>query len=170
MFETGDYIVYGNTGICQVMGVTTMHMDGVSQDRLYYILRPEKTTEGKIFTPVENNRIVMRELLTKEQAESLIDEIPQIETLGISNEKQREATYKECIRSCECREWVRMIKTIRRRKQERLSKGKRTTATDERYLKAAEDNLYAELSMLLGVPKEKMVEYIAERIDAPKKA
>lgn len=165
MFETGDYIVYGNTGICQVVGVTTMQMDGVSKDRLYYILRPEGKTEGTIFTPVENNRIVMRGLLTKEEAEALIDEIPQIEMLGIDNEKKREETYKECIRSCECREWVRMIKTIHRRKQDRIAKGKRTTATDERYLKAAEDNLYAELSMLLGIPKENMVDYIANRID-----
>ena len=24
MFETGEYVVYGRTGICQVTGVTTM--------------------------------------------------------------------------------------------------------------------------------------------------
>ena len=29
MFETGEYIVYGKTGICQVMGVTTMNMEGI---------------------------------------------------------------------------------------------------------------------------------------------
>lgn len=28
MFETGEYVVYGRTGICQVTGVTTMKMDG----------------------------------------------------------------------------------------------------------------------------------------------
>lgn len=164
MFAAGDYIVYGNTGICQVMGVTTMEMEGVSTDRLYYILRPENKSEGTIFTPVENNRIVMRRLLTKEEAEALIEEIPEIETLGITNEKKREETYKECIRSCECREWVRIIKTINYRNRDRMKKGKRTTATDERYLKTAEDNLYSELSILLGVPKDKMEDYIAERI------
>ena len=40
MFETGEYVVYGRTGICQVTGVTTMKMDGSSSERLYYILRP----------------------------------------------------------------------------------------------------------------------------------
>ena len=53
MFETGEYVVYGRTGICQVTGVTTMKMDGSSSERLYYILRPGGETEGKIFTPVE---------------------------------------------------------------------------------------------------------------------
>ena len=32
MFETGEYVVYGRTGICQVTGVTTMRVDGSSGD------------------------------------------------------------------------------------------------------------------------------------------
>ena len=35
MFETGEYVVYGRTGICKVTGVTTMKMDGASGERLY---------------------------------------------------------------------------------------------------------------------------------------
>ena len=164
MFETGEYVVYGKTGICQVMGVTTMDMEGVPKDRLYYILRPDGKTEGTIFVPVENQKLVMRRILTKAEAEELINEIPDIEMLGIENEKLREETYKACIRSCQCRELVRMIKTIYFRKRERNIRGKKATATDERYLKTAEDNLYAELSILLDVPREMMVGYISDRI------
>ena len=47
--KTGEYIVYGKNGICQVMGVTTMDMEGIPKDRLYYILRPDGETEGTIF-------------------------------------------------------------------------------------------------------------------------
>ena len=86
MFETGEYVVYGRTGICQVTGVTTMKMDGSSSERLYYILRPGGETEGKIFTPVEGGKQVLRGIITKEEAEKLIDEIPSIETLSIENE------------------------------------------------------------------------------------
>ena len=39
MFETGEYVVYGRTGICQVTGVTTMRVDGSSGEKLYYVLR-----------------------------------------------------------------------------------------------------------------------------------
>ena len=38
MFQKGDYIVYGSTGVCEVMDVTTVEMTGVEKDRLYYIL------------------------------------------------------------------------------------------------------------------------------------
>lgn len=170
MFETGDYIVYGNTGICQVMGVTTMNIDGIPKDRLYYILRPEGQREGKIFTPVENGKLVMRKVMTKQDAEELINEIPEIETLDITDEKLREEKYKECLKSCDSREMIRIIKTIYLRKQDRFAKGKKVTATDERYLRQAEENLYSELSILLGVPKNDMEEYITVRLDRKQKA
>mgnify|MGYP000099127191 CR=1 FL=1 len=102
MFETGEYVVYGRTGICQVTGVTTMRVDGSSGEKLYYVLRPGGETDGKIFTPVEGGKQVLRGIITREEAERLIDEIPSIETLSIENEKFREDSYKKCIRTCEC--------------------------------------------------------------------
>ena len=35
---------------------------------------------------------------------------------------------------------------------------------DERYLRMAEDNLYSELSLVLGIPKEEMEGYITQRV------
>ena len=164
MFETGEYVVYVRPGICKVTGAPTMKMDGASGERLYYVLRPGGETEGKIFTPVEGGKQVLRGIITKEEAEKLINEIPLIETLSIENEKFREDSYKKCIRTCECRDLLRIIKTIYIRKQTRLSHGKKTTATDERYLKMAEDHLYSEFSMLLDIPKDHMADYIKQRI------
>ena len=39
MYEVGDLIVYGRTGICEVTEITTLKMDGVPKDKLYYILK-----------------------------------------------------------------------------------------------------------------------------------
>ena len=80
----------------------------------------------------------MRNII-KEEAEKLIREIPQIEGLWIGNEKQREEKYRECMKSCKCAEWVRIIKTLYERKVSRLKQGKKITATDERYLRMAEE-------------------------------
>ena len=112
MYEVGDLIVYGRTGICEVTEITTLKMDGVPKDKLYYILRPVREKRGKVFTPVDNEKIVMRKVISKEEAEELIREIPQIEGLWIGSEKQREEKYKECMKSCKCAEWVRIIKTL----------------------------------------------------------
>ena len=69
MYEVGDLIVYGRTGICEVTEITTLKMDGVPKDKLYYILRPVREKRGKVFTPVDNEKIVMRRVISKEEAE-----------------------------------------------------------------------------------------------------
>ena len=45
-----------------------------------------------------------------------------------------------------------------------IAQGKKVTAVDERYMKVAENELYGELSLTLGVPREKMEDYIKERL------
>ena len=164
MFEKGDFIVYGNNGVCEVKDVTTVNMKGASKNRLYYILCPRYHKDSKIFTPVDSNKTVMRAILSKEEADALIDDIPEIEEVWVSNDKQREEKYRETMKSCECKDWIRIIKTLYLRRQERIAQGKKTTAMDDKYLRIAEENLYSELSIALGIPKEEMEEYITKRV------
>ena len=113
-----------------------MEMEGVPKDRLYYVLRPENGTGGTIFTPVENSKVALRRIMTKEEVEELLGDMSRMETLDIPNEKLRETCYKECMKSCDSRNLVRMIKTI---------------------------------SLLLGIPKGKVVDYISEKIENSEK-
>lgn len=164
MFAKGEMVVYGRNGICRIMDITTMKMEGVPDDRLYYIVVPVKEG-GRIYTPVDNQKIVMRKVLSREEALALIDEIPRIEALWTVNDKLREAAYKDCIKSCDCREWVKIIKTMYLRNQERALQGKRITATDEKYLRLAEESLFAELSLSLAIPKGEIEDFIINRIE-----
>lgn len=165
MFEKNEYIIYGTSGVCRIEDITTMNMDGVSRDKLFYVLAPSSQKGGKIFTPVDSKKTLMRRILTREEATRLIDEIPDIEQLWFTSDKLREEKYKECMRSCDCREWVKIIKTLYLRKAERSAQGKKITSTDEKYLRMAEDYLYTELEIPLEVPKENMEEYITGRIE-----
>ena len=47
----------------------------------------------------------------------------------------------------------------------RLKQGKKITATDERYLRMAEGNLYSELSIALGIPESGMEAYITNQMN-----
>lgn len=165
MFEKGEYIIYGTSGVCKIEDITTMNMASVPSDKLFYVLSPSSQKGGKIFTPVDNQKTVMRRVLSKKEAEDLINEIPEIEELWITNEKMREENYKACMRSGDCRDWIRIIKTLYLRKQQRNAQGKKITATDERYLKMAEDYLYSELEIPLGIPKAEMEDYITRKIE-----
>ena len=164
MFEVGDYIVCGNNGICSVENISTIDVPDVDPNRLYYILQPVFAKTSVVYIPVDNEKIIMRKVLTKEQVNELIDHIPEIETIGEPNDKLREERFKECMKYHDCVEWLKVIKTLYLRKQERVERGQKVTATDARYMKTAEDNLYCEFAMALGIDRNEVVDFIEKRI------
>ena len=162
MFKVGDYVVYGSTGVCRVEDITMLDMAGTEKE--YYVLVPVYNKNGKAFLPVDNTKVVLRPVLTKDEALKLIDTIPQIEEISPVNDRGREEKYKELARTCDCRSGVTIIKTIYVRKQERLAQGKKVTSTDERYFKLAEDSLYSELGFAMDMDREEVSGFIRERI------
>lgn len=165
MFQTGDYIIYGNNGVCQVESVGTIDMiPGIPKDKIYYTLKPIYIKGSTIYTPVDNQKVLIRPLISKEEAMELIDGVEEIETLWVSNEKQREEVYKEALVTCDCRELIKIIKTVYQRMQSRLAEGKKITNNDRKYFKIASDSLYGELAIVLNMEKEKVEDFIVERM------
>lgn len=169
MFEVGEYIVYGVKGVCRVEEITHIDISGADKNRLYYVLTPIGESSGKIYAPTDNRKVMMRRVITKEEANRLIGELPQIELLWVPDDKQREAKYKEALSTCDYRAWVSIVKTLYLRKQERIAQGKKITALDERYMRTAENELYSELSLALDIPKDKMEDYIMGQLEAAQK-
>lgn len=165
MFEAGQYIVYGSTGVCKVEEIKKMAAPGTKTDRLYYSLEPVYDKGCRVFTPVDNEKVIMRPVLTEEEAKQLIDRVKELDTLWVANEKNREQIYKESIRTCSCEEWVRIIKTLYLRKKSRLAEGKKVTSSDAKYLHLAEENLYGELSVVMGIPKDEVEGYITKKVE-----
>lgn len=163
MFKVGEYIVYGMNGVCRVEEVGPMKMSGVDSDRLYYTLLPLYTKGSRVFTPVDNQKIVMRAVISKQEAGKLVEEFKQIETIEEQRDKNRELAYKEALRSCDCKQWIRIINTAIKRKEERSAIGKKMAACDERYLKQAQDSLYGELAISLQIDKSEVENYIMHR-------
>lgn len=165
MFQVGDYVVHGNNGVCEVMNIGTLNLTGIPKDKIYYTLCPYHSKGSKIFAPADNQKIIMRPVITKDEAMSLIGNIKNIEFLWIQDDKRRELEYKEAFRKCDCNELVKIIKTIYLRKQSRLAEGKKVTSGDEKYFHLAEDSLYGELAIPLGMEKEKVRDYIITLVD-----
>lgn len=166
VFQVGQLIVYGNTGVCRVEKIGPPDLVGAAEGVDYYTLSPYYSKNSRIFTPCDNDKVVMRPVISKREAKKLVDDIPEIELLSIVDEKTREERYKETMRSCDCREFVSIIKTIHERKIQRLAEGKKVTASDEKYFNMAEDKLYGELAIALEMDKIKVKEYIKEKVES----
>lgn len=162
MFNVGDYVVYGNTGVCKIEDIGPLSIG--SKDKDYYTLVPVYGRNSKLYSVVDSDKVVIRPIMTKQESDALIDEMEEIDTLRIGDEKRREEIYKETMKTCDGKEWVRIIKTLYLRKMDRISHGKKVTSSDERYLQMAEENLYGELAFSLQMPKEEVGEFIIDRI------
>lgn len=170
MFLAGEYIIYGTTGVCKVEAVGPMKMSGMkNSEKLYYTLAPLSSKGSKVFTPVDNDKVIMRAVLTKEEAQQLVDEIPTIELLWVADEKRREDIYKTALKTCDPREWIKIIKTLYLRKMSRIAEGKKVTVSDGKYLHIAEERLYEELSHSLEMGKEEVLEYITSHVEKSEK-
>lgn len=164
MFEIGEYVVCGNKGVCVVEEITTLNISGVDKERAYYILKPKYLSGSTVYVPVDSSKESIRKVLAPEEARKLIDAIPDISLLTIANEKLSEQTYRDSMKTNQCVEWVRIIKTIHLRKQKRLQAGRKVTAVDAKYSRLAEENLYGELAVSLGIDRDKVETYITEEI------
>lgn len=77
MFAAGDLVIYGGNGVCEVTEVGPLRGSrGAERKRLYYTLRPRSGTET-IYAPVDTP-VYMRGIISREEAERLIDCIPEL--------------------------------------------------------------------------------------------
>lgn len=163
MYSIGEYISYGNSGVCEVIGTSEMAGQAAGGSaRICYILQPLHDRSCRIMTPVDNTKVVMRSLLTKEQTRELLADIPEIEPIPNQSARQQELSYQKALYSGDCREWISLIKTLRGRIEMRKEKGKKITATDDRYFRAVTEKLTEEFSVVLGMDADKTKEMLED--------
>lgn len=165
MFSIGDLIIYGSTGVCEVTDITNSDITGEEQDRLFYTLTP-LYQDCVISVPVNTTKIFMRPIISKDEAERLIDTIPTIKAEAFHSKVMRELTehYEASINTHDCAELVELTMSIYAKKQYAEQQKRKFGAIDERFMKRAEELLFGELSAALNIPKDSVPDYIAERI------
>lgn len=166
VFKIGDYVICGNKGVCVVENITTLNISGVDREREYYILKPLYLTGSTVYVPVDSPKESMRRVMERGEAQKLIETIPDIPLLTIPNDKLSEQMYRECIRTNNCEELVKIIKTIHLRKQKRIQAGRKVTAVDAKYFHMAVDNLYGELAVVLNMSRDEVEGYIVAALDS----
>ena len=78
MYQAGQTVVYGTTGVCKITEITTKEFDGNTVE--YYVLRPVTGQESTVFVPTHNERLTqnLRCVLSKDEMESFIRSFPDI--------------------------------------------------------------------------------------------
>ena len=165
MYKIGEYIVKNGNGVCRVVDIVHLDMDGIDKNRLYYLLVPINDEHGRVYLPVDTSAQQTRKVMSMEGAYELIANISDIQEISISNDKLLEQKYKETIKNIDPKSLFRIIKTTYLRKRDRLEKGKKNTVADEHYLTLAEKHLFSELCLVLGKTKEEVHDLIVAAVN-----
>lgn len=162
MFKINDYVVYGSNGVCQIEDIEMMSLK--NQELEYYILSPVYNSRMTIKIPVNNNKILMRELMSKSEVKNLIEGISRNETIEIEDSRKRAQEYRDIIKRGNAEDIIKVINSIRLEEDEKISLGKKLNKTDEDIMIIARKQLYQEIAIVLGINIDDVGDYIKNNI------
>lgn len=87
MFEKGDLILYETAGVCRIEEISRLEF--LKNDRVYYSLVPVFEKDSVIYVPVDNEKVKMRPIMSREEAEAFIEQLPAIEGRRDIGEKEK---------------------------------------------------------------------------------
>ncbi|MBR2832115.1 MAG: hypothetical protein IKE57_04215 [Oscillospiraceae bacterium] len=165
MFHVGDLIVYGSTGVCLVSEIA--HRNGADGgERLFYVLKPlyQKCT---ISAPVDSDKVFMRPIISRSEADRLIDSIPHRSAEACQDRALRQLTkyYEDKIRSHDCGELIDLTMSIHAKRELAVSQNRKLGSVDERFMKRAEELLFGEFAAALEIEPDDVPDYIRSRIE-----
>ena len=141
MFQPGELVVYGSTGVCRVEEIAGLDQPGGDRNKRYYLLRP-LWQDGVIYAPVDSEKVPMRPVISREEAEALIEQMPAIQAAacrGVTAQALAQQ-YQAAVRDGGHQALIEMMKQ-------------------------AERMLYGELATALGIGFDEVEPYIASRIE-----
>lgn len=165
MYQTGELVLYGSTGVCRVTEIREQSSPSGDM-RLYYVLQP-LYENCVISAPVGSDKVFMRPIISREEAEEIIRGIPEISPRPLSGKASRELSeqYETVLKSHDCGKLVELTMSIYQKKQEFMRQHRKFGAVDERFLKRAEDLLFGELAAALEIPRDRVQAYISSRVE-----
>ncbi len=160
MFKQGDYVNYSCRGVCLIDEIKEKTID--NKKNMYYIMHPINVKNSVIMTPVNNEKIKMRLIMKKKNAEDIMDTLLVNSNLPrITDKKMRERVYTKMLKEGNPNELVEIINVLNEEENEKRSEGRKNSATDEKYLQKAKELLFSELSVSLGIE----IDQIKQRVE-----
>ena len=157
MFKLNDYVIY-KRDICKIKEIKKIN------NKDYYLLVPVDDDSLTINVPIDLESDI-RGIITKEEADKIIDSIPSVDIIDCPYDKMYEYEYKSLLSDMEPESLVKIIKTTYLRNKERVDNKRKIGEKDDAYFKKAEKLLYTELSLALGMSFEETKDYVISKVE-----
>lgn len=164
MYKVNELVVYENSGVCCIEKIEEVSFP--SGPKTCYVMRPVFSKNETIYAPVDNPKVIMRPVITKDEALELIHSIPETEVQSFEGLRtmELEGKYREAARSRTCHDLIALAMAIYRKIRNARKSGRKVSEVDDRYLKRLNDQIDGELAIALGIRKEEVQGFIAREI------
>ena len=157
MLKEGDLIMHETAGVCRVTGETTL--DGLTG--VYYIICPLYMKDATFYTPRDNGKVKIRPIMTREDALTLIDALPTVDSIKFQNFNDQKQRSNEILKSGDS---LQLTKSLYEEQSRRAKRGKKSSLNDSTLLKKAELLLFGELATALEIELDQVQDFIAEKL------
>ena len=165
MFQVGDQVVYGIHGVCRVADQEERVID---RKRVTYLaLEPVGQDGSRYLVPTHNAAAMakLRQMLSKEELEALLQSDEVREDGWIRDENLRKQTYRELISSGDRVKLLCMVRTLYRHKAEQAAAGRKVHLCDDNFLRDAEKLLASEVSIVMDMEFDQAKRYLKEKLN-----
>lgn len=168
MYRIDDMIVYARMGICQIKDIEKKAFSvKSSSESTCYVLKPIYDKTSTVFVPVDNEKLtgMMRNVMTKEEIDGLLENIKGKEDEWIENQHERNIKFREILSNGVRQDMLMMIRCIQAKKKDLDDKGKKLGSSDETTLKEAKREVNQEFAYALDIDQDGVGDYITSRIN-----
>ncbi len=160
MYKVNDIVVY-RRDVCKIIG---KHRSDFTGEQCY-ILVPYEKQDGsvKMQVPVSNRGGHLRNLITRDEIDSLIAEAPDIQQLE-NKPANMKSQYASLLKTDSLTDLICIIKTSYNRNRLRREQNKKMASVDDEYLQKAERYLYAEIAVALGLSYDESKEFFENEV------
>jgi len=165
-FKTGEYVVYGSSGICRIKGKERMSFNSQMPEREYYLLEQTNSSLSTIYVPTDNERLCskIRYILTAYEIDAILEECKN-ETIEWQNDrKRRTELFREILIRADSKEYILLICCIYKRIHELEANQKHISSSDMGVLSNAERAVREEFSFALGITPGEVAGYIKQKL------
>lgn len=162
MYSIGEKIIYGPLGVMEIVDISDQTIGEITKK--YYVLKEYAATSSSLtYVPLDNVELTsqMKPLLTKKEIIKVIKQAKaEPELLWIDDNRARSEFYKRIIASADRVKMLAMINSIYNTGKRREEEGKKNYVADENCMKRAEQLIYSEFAIVLGISESEVPSFI----------
>lgn len=162
MFKIGDVIVYSAHGLCKVDDICEKTVSNVT--RSYYVLHPLGQSGLTISTPVDNDKVVMKKIMTRDEAEEILESFRSPGIDWIDDVRKRAQEYQKIIKTGDRKKIAKVANTLVRKSLEFEENKRKMPEQEKKMLNMIEKIFFHEMAVALSSTADGIFETVIEMI------